>query len=133
EVKTRWIVDATGRPAAIARRLGARLNRLDRLISLAVLTEPAESSGFDGFSMVEGVEIGWWYASRLPGGEAVVALMTDADLAREADLRSPGTFRRVWAEASEIGRLVPMPDHLPRPAVFAAGTQFINRAIAPGW
>jgi flavin-dependent dehydrogenase len=132
-VKARWIVDATGRPSAIARRLGARLNRLDRLISLAVLAAPAESSGFDGFSMVEGVEIGWWYASRLPGGEAVVALMTDADLAREADLRSLGAFRRAWAETSEIGRLVPMPDHLCRPVVFAAGTQFIDRAIAPGW
>lgn len=133
DVRPRWIVDATGRPAAVARCLGARLNQLDRLISLAVLTDPVASIGFDGFSMVEGVEIGWWYASRLPGGEAVVALMTDADLARKADLRSPGAFRRVWAEASEIGRLVPMPDHLCRPVVFAAGTQFVDRAIAPGW
>ncbi len=133
EARTRWIVDATGRPASIARRLGARLNRLDRLISLAVLTEPAASSGFDGFSMVEGVETGWWYASRLPGGEAVVALMTDADLAREADLRSPGIFRRAWVETSEIGSLVPVPDYPRRPVVFAAGTQFIDRAIAPGW
>lgn len=133
EVKTRWIVDATGRPAAIARRLGARLTRLDRLISLTVLTEPAASSGFDGFAMVEGAEIGWWYASRLPGNKAVVALMTDADLAREANLRSPGIFRRAWAETSEIGRLVPVPDHPRCPVVFAAGTQFIDRAIAPGW
>ncbi len=133
EVQTRWIVDATGRPAAIARRLGARLTRLDRLISLAVLTEPAVSSGFNGFSMVEGVEIGWWYASRLPGSKAVVALMTDAESAREADLRSPGVFGRAWAETSEIGKLVPLPDHPCRPVVFAAGTQFIDRAIAPGW
>jgi flavin-dependent dehydrogenase len=133
EARTRWIVDATGRPAAIARRLGARLNRFDRLISLAVLTEPPESSGFDGFSMVEGVEIGWWYAMRLPGGKAVVALMTDADLAREADLRSPGVFQRAWAETSEIGKLVPPSDHPRCPVVFAAGTQFIDRAIAPGW
>jgi len=26
-----------------------------------------------------------------------------------------------------------VPDHLRRPVVFAAGTQFIDRAIAPGW
>lgn len=133
EARTRWIVDATGRPAALARRLGARLNRLDRLVSLAVLTEPVATSGFDGFSMVEGVEIGWWYASRLPSGETVVALMTDSDLARETDLRSPSIFRRAWAETSEIGRLVPVPDHPRRPVVFAAGAQFIDRAIAPGW
>jgi flavin-dependent dehydrogenase len=133
EARARWIVDATGRPAAIARHLGARLSRLDRLVSLAVLTEPAASSGFDGFSMVEGVEIGWWYASRLPRGETVVALMTDADLARGADLRSPGVFERAWRETSEISKLALLPDHPHRPAVFAAGTQFIDRAIAPGW
>lgn len=133
EVKARWIVDATGRPAAVARRLGARLYRLDRLISLAVLMEPAASNGFDGFSTVEGAGIGWWYASRLPGGETIVALMTDADLAREADLRSPSAFQRAWAETSEIRRLVPVPDHPLRPVMFAAGTQFIDRAIGPGW
>ncbi len=133
EVRTRWMVDASGRPASFARRSGARLNRFDALIALAVLAEPAECRGFDGFSMVEAVEIGWWYAARLPGGNAVIALMTDADLAREADLLSPVDFRRAWAATTEIGRFVPPPDQPLRPVVFAAATQFVDRAIAPGW
>ncbi len=133
QARIRWIVDASGRPAAFARRSGARLNRFDRLIALAAVAGPVESRGFDGFSVVEAVEIGWWYAARLPGGKAVIALMTDADLAREADLLSPVVFRQAWAATSEIGHFVPPPDQALRPIVFAAGTQFIDRAIAPGW
>lgn len=133
EVKTRWIVDATGRPAALARRSGARLHRLDRLVALAAIAEPAERRGFGGYSLIEAVSIGWWYAARLPGGDAVVALMTDADLARDADLLSPNVFGQSWTETSEIRRLVPPPAEAARPAVFAAGTQFLDRAIGAGW
>ena len=133
EARTRWIVDATGRPAAFARRLGARLHRSDRLMAFAACAKPAEGQGFDGFSVVEAVENGWWYAARLPSGMAVVALMTDADLARGGNLLSPAAFRQAWAATSEIARFVPPPDQALRPVVFAAGTQFIDRAIAPGW
>jgi hypothetical protein len=89
--------------------------------------------GFDGFSLVESVEIGWWYAARLPGDTAVVALMTDADLAREANLLSPGAFRQAWTATLEVGHFVSPTDEELRPVRFAAGTQFIDRAIAPGW
>jgi flavin-dependent dehydrogenase len=133
EATTRWIVDATGRPAAFARRSGARLHRVDRLIALAAYAKPTERRGFDGFSMVESVEIGWWYTARLPGDMAVIALMTDADLAREADLLSPGAFRQAWLATLEIGHFVSPADQELRPVRFAAGTQFIDRAIVPGW
>jgi flavin-dependent dehydrogenase len=132
-VRTRWIVDATGRPAAFAARWGARRHRIDRLIALAALAEPAENQGYAGFSLIESVEIGWWYAARLPGGAAVVALMTDADLARVAGLSAPDLYLRAWETTSEVRRFVAPPRELPRPAVFAAGSQFLDRAIGPGW
>lgn len=133
EVRSRWIVDASGRPAAFARRSGARLHRFDRLVALAVRAEPAESRGFDGFSVIEAVEIGWWYAARLPGGKSAVALMTDMDIARETDLQSPDVFRQAWASTAEVRRFASLPDLALRPVLFAAGTQFIDRAIGPGW
>jgi flavin-dependent dehydrogenase len=131
--RTRWIVDATGRSAAFARRSGARLHRFDRLIALAVRVIPAEGRGFKGFSVIEAAEIGWWYAAGLPSGTAIVALMTDADIARRANLRSPSAFRQAWAATSEIEHFAPLSHSAMRPIVFAAGTQFIDRAIVPGW
>jgi flavin-dependent dehydrogenase len=133
QVRTRWIVDASGRPAAIARRSGARLNQIDRLIALAALADPGDGRHFEGLSVIEAAEIGWWYAARQPEGKAVIALMTDADLARDAHLVSPAAFRQAWAETSEIVNFVPPPDEALHPVVFAAGSQFIDRAIAPGW
>jgi 2-polyprenyl-6-methoxyphenol hydroxylase-like FAD-dependent oxidoreductase len=59
--------------------------------------------------------------------------MTDADLAHEADLLSPVVFRQAWAATSEIGHFVPPHDQALSPVVFAAGTQFIDRALAPAW
>jgi flavin-dependent dehydrogenase len=131
--KSRWIVDTTGRPAAFARRSGAQLCRFDRLIGLAALGPPSGRPGFDGFTLVESVEIGWWYGARLPGGKSLVTLMTDADLANSADLFLPEAFGRAWAATTEISRFAPPPREGPRPVVFAAGTQFIDRAIGPGW
>jgi flavin-dependent dehydrogenase len=131
--RPRWIVDSTGRPATFARRSGARLCRLDRLIALAVLAPPAIGRGFEGYSLIESVEAGWWYGARLPDGSALVALMTDTDLARPADLLSPAAFRQAWAATSEVSRFAPPPDEVVRPVVFAAGTQFIDCAIGPGW
>ncbi len=128
-----WIVDSTGRVAAFARRSGARLRRLDRLIGLAMLATPSAGAGFAGYSLIEAAEFGWWYAARLPGGRAVVALMTDNDIARSAGFISADGFRRAWTESSEISRFAAPPDDGRNPAAFAAGTQFIDQAIAPGW
>jgi len=131
--RSRWIVDSTGRPAAFARRSGARLHRFDRLVALAVPCLPGGDQGFDGFSLIESGEVGWWYGARLPGGKAVVSLMTDADLSSSAHLFSPAAFRQAWKATAEISRFAPPPSEAPRPVVFAAGTQYIDRAIGPGW
>jgi flavin-dependent dehydrogenase len=127
----RWIVDATGRPAVFARRNGAALHRLDRLIALAVLGEPAEEAGFDSYSQIEASETGWWYAARLPGGKMMVSLMTDNDIARANGLFSADEFATAWRATREILRLAKPAANLP--TAFSAGTQFIDQAIAPGW
>lgn len=130
-LKARWIVDATGRPAAFARRNGAALHRLDRLIALAVLAEPAEEAGFGAYSQIESAEAGWWYAARLPGGKTMISLMTDNDIAKARDLFSAEGFAAAWQATGEISCLA-KPAAI-QPAAYFAGTQFIDQAIAPGW
>lgn len=133
EVSARWIVDASGRPAWFARRSGAQLTRVDRLMAIAAPATPRKQRGFGGFVVVEAGEHGWWYAAHLPDGNALVTLMTDPDLAGRADLLSPSGFRRAWAATAAIADFVAPTDPIPQPVRFAAGTQFVDRAIAPGW
>jgi flavin-dependent dehydrogenase len=73
----RWLVDATGRSAWLARRQGIRRRAIDRMVAL-VRFGP-RSSG-DDRTFIEARPTGWWYAARLPDGGAIAAFFTDADL-----------------------------------------------------
>jgi flavin-dependent dehydrogenase len=80
ELTARYLVDATGRSRALAKRLGARISFHDRLIGLVTMG-PADSGSFRvAAMMIQSTPFGWWYAAPVPRGR-VVALFTDADLA----------------------------------------------------
>jgi flavin-dependent dehydrogenase len=83
-----FVADATGRPAHLARRLGARRVRYDRLVGASALVTGAPASQ-DSYTLVEAVPTGWWYSARLADGRMAVAFMTDGDLL-ERSFRGPG-------------------------------------------
>lgn len=128
-----FIVDASGRRAALAARLGVRRRRCDRMLAIATLA-PAAQTGLGSLSLVEAVAYGWWYAALLPNGTALVSLMTDHDIVRAHNLARPDTFRSAWAATHELADLVPPPIKLSAPvAVFPAHTQYVERAAGRGW
>jgi len=79
-LRAAFVVDATGRSAAVARRLGARRERCDRSVALvAGILGPAASRGAN---LVEICPGGWWYATTLASGDVALNLVTDAALIR---------------------------------------------------
>ena len=106
-VATRFLVDATGRRAAIARRLGATTTRIDRLVCTYAVHPADAPTDLDGFSVVEAARDGWFYAARLPSGARLVAYHTDSDLT------SPVSWQREFADglrATAIARAFQLPD-----------------------
>lgn len=89
-----FVADATGRPARLARRLGARRVRYDRLIGAAALLE-SRTPAADTYTLVEAMPDGWWYSALLADGRLAVAFMTDADLLDR------GSWQRRLAETEE--------------------------------
>ena len=87
-----WLLDATGRPAALSRRLGARRRRIDRLVAFQARLVPAAHTDCDASPIVEAARLGWWYSTLLPGGERLVCFFTDADLAHDTGLHSATGF-----------------------------------------
>jgi flavin-dependent dehydrogenase len=74
------IIDASGKAATIATRLGSRRERLDKLIALVAqfpIDEP------HCYTLVEASADGWWYSAPVPGHRLVVAQLTDPDLQPE--------------------------------------------------
>lgn len=130
----RWVIDATGRAAAIAVRCGARRQVRDRLTALyaPLETDPRDT---DRRSLVESDEDGWWYTAPRPSGGRLVAYFTDADLsaaqytARHFHRRLSAT-RHVSRQAHRHGP-PPTPPVAPRRA--AAHTAHLDRVYGEGW
>jgi len=79
EMRASIVIDAAGRGAPLARRLGAQTRIDDRLIC-GWLYGRDELPGGRGLTFVEATEDGWWYSAPIPDDRRVVAFHTDADL-----------------------------------------------------
>jgi flavin-dependent dehydrogenase len=132
-ILARMVVDAAGRRAPLASRLGAQRHRIDALVALAVQSESKPSARLTGLSVIEAVRDGWWYAAPLPAGGAIVMLATDHDIAAERGFRNPKRFAQAWRETNELVRLAPVPCQPFSVTIFPAFSSFINRAAGPNW
>ena len=74
-----FVADATGRPARLARRFGARRLRYDRLVGIStLLASPTPAQ--DTYTLVEATPDGWWYSALLADGRLAAAFLGDGDL-----------------------------------------------------
>ena len=97
-VEAAFVADASGRRSRLARRLGARRVRYDRLVGVfGILASPTPDT--DTFTLVEAVEDGWWYSAELAGGRLAACFFGDGDL---LDRRLLHADPAVWRE--RLGR-----------------------------
>ncbi len=128
------LVDATGRSASLARRLGGHRIVHDRLIGLVgFIPAPADGHGRDRRTLIEAVACGWWYSALLPQGQHVAAFMTDADLIPRGRA-ARCLFWRQWLQQAPHtrARLGPMPSDTALRIVSAASARLQN-VTGPGW
>ena len=126
------IVDATGRQARIARRLGALRVVADRLVGMVCHLElpdgPSEQT-----TLVETVPDGWWYTAPLPRGRAVVALMTDADLLRGLEIDSVSGFMARLSMTRHLAHRLAGASPLAEPQAYPAETHALSQPIGNAW
>jgi len=100
------LVEATGRKACLAHKLGCRGRVVDLLIGAAALLPRRETT--QG-TLIEAVENGWWYSAPVPGDRMIFAYMTDSDLWRKSGWR--GLLKSApltWERAGAIEMLSPI-------------------------
>jgi len=127
----RWLIDATGRRAVLARRLGSRRMRDLRLVALYGVGRPGAPPQFSR-TVVEAVPRGWWYAAYLPSGAPVAGLHVGPhDAAR---LGAQGAaWRAALTETRHIAALLQV-DRLDRPLrPLDAGGSRLDRFVGDGW
>lgn len=79
QVSADFVIDATGRKATVARKLGAASIMFDRLVAIAAQFENAQADT-NCYTLVETTSDGWWYSSPAGAGSSVAVLLTDGDL-----------------------------------------------------
>jgi flavin-dependent dehydrogenase len=130
-----FVVDATGRASRLARRMGARQLRYDRLVGTACLLKSRSGSGIkDSFTLVEAVRSGWWYSARLPDEKLMVVFFTDHDLLDHEVLKADGWFA-LLRETVHTGQRVSAGDYdsLVEPRVLAAHGSCLDVVAGDGW
>jgi flavin-dependent dehydrogenase len=120
----RVLVDATGRKAMLASRLGGKADVADRLIGAVAFSEKSETAQW---ALIEAVKEGWWYSVPLPGAGMVFAYMTDSDLWMD----------RRW---DELLRLAPLTferagcKQIPPPSQIVSAASVVRRPVTgPDW
>ena len=126
-VSARVLVDATGRAARCASRLGARRLMLDRLVAISVRFAGIEADR-ECHVLVEAVPDGWWYSAPVPGGGMVAMLMTDSDLCRRRGAVSKEGWESLLAVASLTRARVERAHAVTAPIVYSAASQRLCRA-----
>jgi flavin-dependent dehydrogenase len=131
EVDADFIVDATGRAAAVARMIGVGRQRFDGLVGSWGLLEPIGAVPPPAASPIhiEAVRNGWWYVARLPDERFSAVLFADrAVLDPEAFLAALGEAPHALTLLGGCAfRLVGPPTAHP------AHSSRLERACGPGW
>ncbi len=101
-----WVVDASGRRAAIARRMDVIRIILDQLVSISTIAPSGEKIESDNRTFIEARPDGWWYSALLPDGRRMLAFQTDAEFVKGQQWRDPRWFRTKLAETEHLSTLL---------------------------
>ena len=126
-----FLVDAGGRRAPLARRLGARRRRDEPLV--AVVGRACSHAEYHlNRTVVETVPEGWWYAALLPGGAPVFMLHTrPADAARL--VARPDEWRAALAVTRHVAAAFPGAELAAPLGAHDAGGAWLDPVLGPGW
>lgn len=134
ELHAKVLIDAGGRAATLARKLGARRRREDKLICGWLYGREHGNAG-DGLSHIEAAEHGWWYSASLPNQRRVLAFHTDSDLSIAKALRRSDALVEAARQLTGLGPLL-------RSAGFIVDTEMkftaahsatLTLSAGPGW
>jgi flavin-dependent dehydrogenase len=134
-IAARWIIDATGRSASVARQLGARRTQDDALIALVAELRPSLPGDRDSRMIVETAPDGWWYCALTPSGARAVGFVGDHDLLDLGALRSRAGFDARLAATQHLAPRLAAHGYTlcARPRTTAAATSHLVPCHGPRW
>ncbi|MEM7257436.1 MAG: tryptophan 7-halogenase [Pseudomonadota bacterium] len=130
------VIDATGRRATVAQRLGIGRKRFDDLLAVYRFYATdcaARNPRRDTTTLVESAPFGWWYSAGLPDGMRVVAIMADADYVRQHRLREVESFNRCMYSSESVWPRLDGMCATSGPVVTSAQSGCLQQIAGDGW
>lgn len=129
-----FLIDAAGRAAPVATRMGAKRQTSDHLVC-GWIHGAARNVGADAaLTYVEASEDGWWYTAAIPQGRRVLAFHTDADLPAAREAANPDSLLARARMSGELARLLAECGFAPqRSGLTAAHTMAIDPCGGDAW
>ncbi|WP_046006565.1 tryptophan 7-halogenase [Pseudoalteromonas rubra] len=133
-VRCRFVVDATGQPAIVARKFGAQIKMQDAMLSIAAYFDCKDTDlNALKLTLLEAINLGWWYCASIPNNQLVVSLTTDATIAKEYALKDPKNWFALLNQtahlAGRVNTLAP-PAHL---HYWKTPSSLLNPPAGNGW
>lgn len=132
-VSARVIVDASGRQALIAQRLGAKRVVADALVGIAGVFDGTSAMLEERWALIEACRDGWCYSAVLPDGRVAVVAMTDSDLAHAARLHDAHMWREWIEELPRTRERIAGATLIEGPSVAASASHRLDRLTGDGW
>lgn len=133
-IRARFVVDATGPRAAVARALGAKHRFLDRLVVVSGFFDATDTRDPSQLTLLEADPEGWWYSAALPQARCVAAFASDPDLIRREQLGTPRPFLARIGRTKHLRRRLqgcrPLPSDL---LVRSAPSALLDPAAGGDW
>jgi flavin-dependent dehydrogenase len=126
-----FAVDASGRSASFAKRVGARPIVHDNLIGIFGRCRAAVPA--TRLVHIEAQEHGWWYSAGLADGSLVATFMTDADLADLSGEGKTALWHRQLADTCITRTRADLDGPIDALHVRSARTQRLDAFAGPGW
>jgi flavin-dependent dehydrogenase len=131
KVSCRVVVDATGRNASVARRLGARPIVYDELVGL--IGTGLERVQQTNMVLIEALPEGWWYSVGLADGSVIATFMTDASALGSSKVGRLQCWRTCLGKARMTAARLFFPDSSFDLRVRVARTQRLDKIVGEGW
>ncbi len=133
-ITTRFVIDASGRNGAFAKRMGAEKQFIDHLIAVFGIFESKNSNKKpDKSTLVEAVENGWWYTAGTNQNQQAVAFMTDADLSKKLNILEQNSFLAYLEKTQEVKKRSLDLQFLGALEAFSAASFFLSKMGGKQW
>lgn len=134
DIKTSFVLDASGRSAYFASNEARKKNVYDRLsAAIGFFTPTTTHAELKHYTLVETQASGWWYSAQLPNQEMLLSFMTDADLLKDQGLHKKESFTHLLSQSIHTKQRVESPYMLKDVQILSAASFIREKICGLNW